>query len=128
VWSACAGARASRPLSRYGGESTDLAGRGGEVDFARNRAPGGAAREYRAERIISLGHASPEGLWYDQATTEYVLLVKGVVRLRCDGGQPTDMQPGSFVNILAQERRRLECTDPTQPTIWMAGHHREEPP
>lgn len=27
----------------------------------------------RVERIVSQGHCSPEGFWYDQAETEWVL-------------------------------------------------------
>ncbi len=31
----------------------------------------------RIERIVSRGHASPEGFWYDQDEDEFVLLVQG---------------------------------------------------
>ncbi len=31
----------------------------------------------RIERIVSMGHASPEGFWYDQESDEWVLLVRG---------------------------------------------------
>ncbi len=36
----------------------------------------------RIERIVSLGHASPEGFWYDQEAHEWVLILAGVARLR----------------------------------------------
>ena len=77
----------------------------------------------RIERIVSLGHASPEGFWYDQETHEWVLLVKGAARLMFEGGEPIDLRPGSFVNIPAHRRHRVEWTDPTQPTIWLAIHY-----
>jgi cupin 2 domain-containing protein len=81
----------------------------------------------RIERIVSLGHSSPEGFWYDQETQEWVLLVKGSARLVFDGEEPIDLQPGSFVNILAHKRHRVEWTDPDQPTIWLAIHYEAGP-
>ena len=38
--------------------------------------------EVRIERIVSLGHSSPEGFWYDQEQNEWILLVQGAARLR----------------------------------------------
>lgn len=32
---------------------------------------------FRIERIVSLGHTSAEGFWYDQETHEWVLLLSG---------------------------------------------------
>ena len=78
---------------------------------------------FRIERIVSYGHASPEGVWYDQDTHEWVLLVSGAARLRFEGEQPFEMTAGSFVNISAHKRHRVERTDPQQPTIWLAIHY-----
>ena len=80
----------------------------------------------RIERIVSLGHASPEGFWYDQEEGEWVLLLKGAARLRFEGGEPIELQPGSFVNIPAHRRHRVEWTDPGGPTVWLAVHCGEE--
>ncbi len=77
----------------------------------------------RIERIVSLGHASPEGFWYDQEWHEWVLLLRGAARLVFDGESPIDLRPGAFVNIPAHRRHRVEWTDPTQPTVWLAIHH-----
>ncbi len=80
----------------------------------------------RIERIVSLGHASPEGFWYDQESHEWVLLVKGAARLRFEGEEPVELQPGSFLNIPAHKRHRVEWTDPSEPTIWLAIHYEEK--
>ena len=80
----------------------------------------------RIERIVSHGQASPEGFWYDQETHEWVLLLSGAARLRFDGEEPLEMTPGSFVNIPAHKRHRVEWMDPMQPTIWLAVHYSEE--
>ena len=40
------------------------------------------SRGLRIERIVSRGHSSPRGFWYEQAENEFVLLVSGSARLR----------------------------------------------
>jgi cupin 2 domain-containing protein len=77
----------------------------------------------RIERIVSQGHASPEGFWYDQATHEWVLLLSGAARLLLEGEGPLELRPGSFVDIPAHQRHRVEWTDPGRPTIWLAIHY-----
>ena len=87
-----------------------------------------ARTHFRIERIVSQGQASPEGVWYDQNEHEWVLLVKGAARLRFeDHATPVDMKPGSFINIPAHRRHRVEWTDPHQPTIWLAVHYQDQP-
>ena len=77
----------------------------------------------RIERIVSAGHASPEGFWYDQPRNEWVLLVRGAARLRFEGGEIIEMTSGSYVHIPAHQKHRVERTDPNQPTIWLAVHY-----
>jgi cupin 2 domain-containing protein len=75
----------------------------------------------RVERIVSHGHASPPGHWYDQERHEWVLLLKGVARLRFeDKGQLVEMMPGDSMDIAAHRRHRVEWTTPNEPTIWLA--------
>ena len=75
------------------------------------------------ERIVSLGHSSPEGFWYDQETHEWVLLICGEARLRLEGEEPLEMRPGSYVNIPAHRRHRVEWTHPEQTTVWLTIHY-----
>ena len=81
-----------------------------------------SAAHVRIERIISHGHASSEGFWYDQPQHEFVVLLRGAARLRFEDGE-VEMTPGSFLNIPAYRRHRVEWTDPTQPTVWLAVHY-----
>ncbi len=77
----------------------------------------------RIERIVSRGHASPEGFWYDQDTDEWVVLLKGAARLQFENSNTLlEMTPGSHVLIPAHARHRVAWTDPAQPTIWLAVH------
>jgi cupin 2 domain-containing protein len=73
----------------------------------------------RIERIVSLGHASPEGFWYDQDENEWVLLLKGAARLRFEE-HTVELGPGGFLNIPAHTKHRVEWTTPDEPTIWLA--------
>jgi cupin 2 domain-containing protein len=84
------------------------------------------AANVRIERIVSHGHSSPAGFWYDQDQHEWVILLRGSARLRFEGGaSPVAMKPGDFVNIPAHKKHRVEWTAPDEPTIWLAVHYRE---
>lgn len=82
-----------------------------------------AAAGIRIERIISRGHSSPPDFWYDPPESEWVLVVAGSARLTIEGEQPITLLPGSFLNIPAHQRHRVEWTDPSQPTVWLAVHY-----
>jgi len=82
------------------------------------------AADVRIERIVSHGHASPEGFWYDQDQHEWVVVLKGAARLRFEDGT-VEMKPGDFVNIPAHRKHRVEWTTPGEPTIWLAVHYEE---
>jgi cupin 2 domain-containing protein len=79
-------------------------------------------RHVRIERIVSHGHASPEGFWYDQDQHECVVVLKGEARLLFEN-QTIEMKPGDFVNIPAHRKHRVEWTTPDEPTIWLAVHY-----
>jgi cupin 2 domain-containing protein len=81
-----------------------------------------SATHVRVERIVSHGHASPAGFWYDQPRPEFVVLLRGAARLRFEDGD-VEMTPGSSLVIPAHRRHRVEWTDPTQPTVWLAVHY-----
>ena len=73
------------------------------------------------ERIISDAHASPEGFWYDQDKSEWVLLLQGSAALRFAGeDEIVLLKPGDWVDIPAHVRHRVEWTDPEEKTVWLA--------
>ena len=78
----------------------------------------------RFERIVSHGHASSEGFWYDQHQHEFVIVLKGAARLRFDDeDHAIELKPGDFVNIVAHRKHRVEWTTPDEPTVWLAVHY-----
>jgi len=83
-----------------------------------------SAEGLRIERIVSTGHASPAGFWYDQDQAEWVMLLAGSAGLLFEGeAEPRPLKPGDYLHIGAHRRHRVAWTDPTQPTVWVAIHH-----
>jgi cupin 2 domain-containing protein len=78
---------------------------------------------FRLERIVSKGHVTPPGVWYDQEQAEWVLLLSGAARLRMEDQQLVDLRPGDSINIPAHYRHRVEWTDPDCQTMWLALHY-----
>jgi cupin 2 domain-containing protein len=78
----------------------------------------------KIERIVSKGHATPEGFWYDQDCNEFVLVVQGRAGLKFEGETgPVILTAGDYVNIGSHVRHRVEWTDPARETIWLAVHY-----
>ena len=78
----------------------------------------------RIERIISRGHTSPPGHWYDQEHDEWVILLRGSAALMIEGtSEAIYLKPGDYVNIPAHMRHRVERTDDAGETIWLAVHY-----
>jgi cupin 2 domain-containing protein len=81
-------------------------------------------RNFRLERIISAGQATPPGQWYDQDTHEWVVLLTGSAGLRFEDETETRvLRPGDYLLIPAHRRHRVEWTDPAQVTVWLALHY-----
>jgi cupin 2 domain-containing protein len=77
----------------------------------------------RLERIVSGGQTTPPGEWYDQDTHEWVVLLSGSACLRFEVDPDKVLHPGDYLLIPAHCRHRVEWTDPTQPTVWLALHY-----
>lgn len=78
----------------------------------------------RVERIVSTGHVTPPGEWYDQDTDEWVVVLRGRARLRiASESDARDLYPGDHVLLRAHVRHRVEWTDDAGPTVWLALHY-----
>jgi cupin 2 domain-containing protein len=83
-----------------------------------------ATDKIRIERIVSTGQASPPGFWYDLPWTEWVMLLSGAAGLLFeDEPAPRQLKAGDYLLIPAGQRHRVEWTDATQPTVWLAVHY-----
>ena len=78
------------------------------------------------ERIVSTGQATPQGYWYDQDWTEWVVVLSGRAELLIAGeDQPTTLGPGDWIELPEHARHRVEWTDPSRPTVWLAVHAKD---
>ena len=83
-----------------------------------------SARGARIERIVSRGHASAPGFWYDQPNDEFVLVVQGRAGLRIEGKEEiVVLAAGDYMVLGAGVRHRVEWTDGAGETIWLAVHY-----
>jgi cupin 2 domain-containing protein len=80
-------------------------------------------KHLKIEKIVSLGHITPDGQWYDQAWDEWVLVLQGQATLRFQDGDVLHLQAGDFINIPAHCRHRVDWTAPDIHTVWLAIHY-----
>jgi cupin 2 domain-containing protein len=82
----------------------------------------------KLERIVSHGHATPPGHWYDQDLDEWVVVLKGSAGVRFEGQEKTQvLRAGDHLRIPAHAKHRVEWTDPQQETVWLALHYAWRP-
>jgi cupin 2 domain-containing protein len=72
------------------------------------------------ERIVSDGHCSPPGFWYDQEDSEWFILLSGKAEIEFANGEINKLQPGDNQLIPAHQRHRVKSTDSEQKSIWLA--------
>jgi cupin 2 domain-containing protein len=77
----------------------------------------------KIERIISRGHSTPAGQWYDQDSDEWVILLKGQATLSYeDTTQPVNLSTGDYLFIPAHTKHRVDWTHQSCESIWLAIH------
>ena len=78
-------------------------------------------RSVRVERIVSTGQSSPDGFWYDQTETEWVVLLSGEASLQFENRTGLiNLKQGDFIEIPAGVRHRVDSTSKAEATIWLA--------
>jgi len=82
-----------------------------------------SAPSFKLERIVSAGHATAAGEWYDQDRDEWVLVLRGCALLRFESEPvPLELAAGDYVLIPAHCRHRVEWTSGSEKTVWLALH------
>ncbi|MFO7721945.1 MAG: cupin domain-containing protein [Bacteroidales bacterium] len=76
--------------------------------------------QVRIERIVSVGHTTPEGFWYDQSEDEWVVLLGGEAEITFDNGEVIPMEAGDALMIEAGCRHRVTATSTHPPAVWLA--------
>ena len=75
-------------------------------------------KNIRIERIVSFGHATPEGEWYDQEETEWVSLLKGTSTLLYEDGSTIELLEGDSLLIPPHVKHRVEAV--SDDAVWLA--------
>ena len=79
------------------------------------------------ERIVSRGHVTAEGVWYDQDWDEWVLLLQGQAIIGYEQErQAITLNSGDYLLIPANVRHRVEWTANDVDTVWLAVHVNRE--
>ena len=79
---------------------------------------------FKLERILSSGQSTPNGKWFDQEKDEWIVLLKGKAGLRFENeSEVIELTPGDHLMIPAHKKHRVEWTDRTQKTVWLALHY-----
>jgi cupin 2 domain-containing protein len=78
----------------------------------------GGKGEVRIERIVSHGHASEPGFWYDQDQDEFVLLLEGEAELEFEN-EVVRLVKGDYLTIPARRKHRVKSTVSDIPTFWL---------
>lgn len=83
-----------------------------------------AGNKIKIERIISRGHSSRPGFWYDQENSEFVILLRGKAAIIFkDPDHTVEMRPGDYIDIPAHTLHRVEWTSGEEDTVWLAVHY-----
>ncbi len=81
------------------------------------------SQHLRIERIISKGHKSAPGFWYDQEDDEWLIVLHGEAKIEYESGEMQHLTAGSYTNIAAHVKHRVAWCSTTTETIWLAIHY-----
>lgn len=74
----------------------------------------------KIERIVSHGHVTPEFEWYDQRSSEWVILLQGEAIISFLNEDDVRLKAGDYINIPAHKKHRVSWTKPDEDTLWLA--------
>ena len=77
-------------------------------------------RNTRIKRILSKGHVTPPGQWYDQKEDEWVMLMQGNASLEFEDGSIIHLRTGDYIVLDAGTKHRVSYTSNNPPCIWLA--------
>ena len=80
-----------------------------------------SSNNVKIERIVSRGHTTPEGEWYDQAWHEWVILLQGEAVLMFEDQEDRVMlKVGDYLLINAHRKHRVSFTSSDGDVVWLA--------
>jgi cupin 2 domain-containing protein len=79
-------------------------------------------KQVRIERILSKGHITESGKWYNQDTDEWVILLQGEAEIEYENNDKIRLFAGDYVFIPANKKHRVIYTSSEPMCIWIAVH------
>lgn len=73
---------------------------------------------FRVERIISHGHTTPQGQWYDQDEDEWVVVLHGDACIAYEDGTESRLFGGDHLFLPRRLKHRVSHT--SSPCVWLA--------
>ncbi|MGB4498946.1 MAG: cupin domain-containing protein, partial [Methylococcaceae bacterium] len=70
----------------------------------------------RIEQIVSQGHSTPVGEWYDQTENEWVILLQGLGVIEYDNGERITLNTGDYLYLPAHLKHRVASTSEHEQT------------
>jgi len=78
-------------------------------------------RNFRIERIVSKGQATPKDTWCCEKTAEWVMVLRGKASLLFKGYKKEFiLKAGDYVFIPPNTHHRVDWTHPNKKTLWLA--------
>jgi cupin 2 domain-containing protein len=74
----------------------------------------------RIERIVSQGHSTSIGEWYDQTEHEWVIVLQGLGVIEYENGEQVTLNTGDYLYLPAHLKHRVASTSEDEQTIWLA--------
>ncbi|CCZ06034.1 MULTISPECIES: cupin domain-containing protein [Culturomica] len=75
-------------------------------------------KHYRIDRIVSSGHSSPQGFWYDQEDDEWIMLIQGKAVLEIED-KLVELKAGDYLFLPKNCRHRVEKTSVDPACVWL---------
>lgn len=76
----------------------------------------------RIERIISTGQFTPPGVWLEENTDEWVVLLRGSAVIGYEDQRTIELEEGDWILIPAHTMHRVVSTTLDPPCVWLAIH------
>lgn len=76
------------------------------------------SKSVRIERIVSSGHISQQGFWYDQHENEFVALLQGEAVITYEDGS-IRLKAGDTTIIPAHKKHRVDFTSIEPLCVWL---------
>jgi len=81
------------------------------------------SQNIKIQRIVSDGHTTKKGSWYESSQNEWVIIIQGNATITFEDENDTILNVGEYINIPMFKKHRVSSTSKDEKTIWLAIHY-----